>query len=306
MATNATAHPEHIADSSPMSMVTGFLRQGTESFFATQRILLDLVMRQNSMTINAVRDAISFERPTPAFSLNELAGEGMSNFIAAQRILLNLVQQQNDLVLTGVKERISGSSTATAISEMLRRSVDTYVDMQQHVLTLAARQTEAWIDSAKTGEPFAGKGIGELAREAMETFVRSQKKFLDMVAEEVDKATNGSPAEVLERTELADLAKQASDSFIDAQKKMIELAGKQSDVTIKAAKTASGMIPPMPRIDLAHLTRETVDSYVTAQKALLDVMMRPQRRPEHGAPVAVPPVPIRKRAPASKSRRAKA
>lgn len=300
------AKAEPIPNSSPMSMVTGLLRQGTESFFATQRILLDLVMRQNSMTINAVRDAISFKRPTPTYSLTEIAGEGMANFIAAQRILLNLAQQENDLLLTGVKERVSGSTTITAIAEMLRRSVDNFVDMQQHFLTIASRQAEAWVESAKTGEPFAGKGLGELAREAMENFVRSQKKFLDMVAEEVDKATSGAPAEVVECTGLSELARQASESFIDAQKKLMDVAGQQADVNIKAAKTAYEMIPPMPKIDLAHLTRETVDSYITAQKALLDVMMRPQRRHEYTAPVEATPRPIRKRAPATKSRRATA
>ena len=33
---------------SSISMLAGWLQQGTESFFASQRILMDLVMRQNA------------------------------------------------------------------------------------------------------------------------------------------------------------------------------------------------------------------------------------------------------------------
>ena len=42
-----------------MSLLSEWVRQGTESFFATQRILLDLVMRQNANTLNAVREPLA-------------------------------------------------------------------------------------------------------------------------------------------------------------------------------------------------------------------------------------------------------
>jgi len=271
-----------VRGSSPISLLTGWVQQGTEGFFATQRILLDLVMRQNSMTINAVRDALSFKRPKPEVTLTELVGEGISNFIAAQRILLGLAQRENALLTTGIRER-TGSNVLSAMTDLLRRSVDTFVDMQEHFLTMAGNETEAWIDAAKSGEPFAGKGLAALAKEAVETFVKSQKKFMDAVAEQVAKATEGAAAEGeedIERTELAELAKQASESFIDAQKKLLDVAGDQVDVNLKAVRWTAEMIPPPPRFDLAHFTRESIDSYVTAQKALLDIVTRPPKRRE--------------------------
>jgi len=89
-------------ENSPISLLSEWVKQGTESFFATQRILLDLVMRQNAMAMNAVRETIASARPTPSTALTELAGESMSNFIAAQKILLDLAHKQNEVVMTGV------------------------------------------------------------------------------------------------------------------------------------------------------------------------------------------------------------
>ena len=39
---------------SPAAMFSEWMQQGTETFFASQRILLDLVMRQNAMAMGAV------------------------------------------------------------------------------------------------------------------------------------------------------------------------------------------------------------------------------------------------------------
>src|SRR5579864_2363945 len=108
-------------ESSGISLLTEWARQGTESFFATQRVLLDLVMRQNSNTINALRERVSSVGSAPAAALTEMAGEGMSNFIAAQRVLLHLAQRENELVMTGVKERAGGSAPVNAMSDLLRR-----------------------------------------------------------------------------------------------------------------------------------------------------------------------------------------
>ena len=65
---------------------------------------------------------------------------------------------------------------------MVRRGIDNFIDMQMRFLTLAAKETDAWIERAKTGKAFASPDLAEIAREAMETFVRSQKKFLDVIA----------------------------------------------------------------------------------------------------------------------------
>src|SRR5581483_8468706 len=105
--------------------LSDWVRQGADSFFATQRILLDLVMRQNANTISAVRERIANVGSAPAAALTEMAGEGISNFIAAQRVLLQLAQRENEILMGSVSERAAAPPVA-AMSEMLRRGVETF------------------------------------------------------------------------------------------------------------------------------------------------------------------------------------
>src|SRR4051812_4496199 len=89
----AKANPEPAANwyqVSPFSALTGWAKQAAEGFFATQRILLDLVMRQNATTMSAIRDRLSEVRSISMDAMTEMAGEGISNMIAAERVLLHL------------------------------------------------------------------------------------------------------------------------------------------------------------------------------------------------------------------------
>jgi len=119
----------------------------------------------------------------------------------------------------------------------------------------------------------------DLAREGMENFIRAQKHFLDVVAEETakvtgSKRTNGATKK-MKKTELAELARQATDSFIDAQKKLFDVAGKQINLNLKVADKTVDLVRPFSFMPLAQLTREGVRSYVDAGKALMDVMLKP-------------------------------
>src|SRR5664279_2006125 len=212
-----------VQEPSSISMLAGWLRQGTESFFASQRILMDLVARQNAHTLSAFQGRLAEARKIASTAVTEMAGEGISNFIAAQRVLLNLAQRENEIFTTVVKERIGGPPPVAAVTDLFSRGIDTVIGMQQHFLTMAARQTDEWIDATKSGTPFDGIHLTALARESMETFVRSQKKFLDVLAEETAHATgngtNGKAHGPSKKTELTELARQSAEAYIDAQKK---------------------------------------------------------------------------------------
>lgn len=262
-------------DPSVLGMLTEWMRQGTEGFYATQRILLDLVVSQNSHTVGTIRERLSEARSAPAAALTEIAGEGISNFIAAQRIMLQLVQRQNEIVMTGLKERATGAPMA-AMTDIFRRGIETFIDMQQHFLSIASKQTDLWIDATKEGTVFDGKGAAELAREAMESFIRSQKKFLDVVADETAHASerhlNGKRQR---KTDISELAWQGAEAFIDAQKKLLDVAAQQLTVNVKVGRETMHKLNPFPSFTFTDITRRTVDSFVTAQKALLEAMAKP-------------------------------
>ncbi len=75
----------HPRESSFVSLLSGWAQQGVQSFFATQRILLDLAMRQNASLMHSVRQQLTDPNHSPTAILSEVTAEGMSNFIEGQK-----------------------------------------------------------------------------------------------------------------------------------------------------------------------------------------------------------------------------
>lgn len=271
--------------SSFISLMSGWMQQGVESFFATQRILLDLAMRQNVSVMHVLRERLADPQHSPTTIVTEMTGEGMANFIEAQKILLTLAQEQNDILMNGVKERMDTIPVAGAMVDMFRRSIDTFIEMQHDFLKIANKQAHTWLESAKAGKPYKAEAMTDLAKEAMENFVRAQKKFLDVIADETAKVTSGKiltpAAKKLKQTEVTTLARKATESFIEAQKKLFDVAGQQMNANVKVASKAMNLMTPLPLVPFADITREGVKSYVDAQKALVDVMLHPHNGKKH-------------------------
>src|SRR5581483_3191997 len=97
-----------------------------------------------------------------------------------------------------------------------RRGVDNFLEMHQGFLKIARKQTANFLDSAKSGKSYDGAVLMSVAQEGMENFVRWQKKFLDIVAEETSNATSGKASETarkMKKTELTALAKEVTEEF---------------------------------------------------------------------------------------------
>lgn len=262
--------------SSFVSLLSGWVQQAMESFFATQRILIDVAMRQNASTMKAMRESFTDPEHSPASILTELAVEGTSNFIEAQRILLDLAQEENDILMSGLKDRVGGSNTATAMTNLMRRSVDNFVAMQQEFLTIASKQTHGWLHDTKAGKPYDRNRLIDLAREGMENFVHTQKKLLDVIAEETTRVSSGKKDErsrPAKKTEIAALARDSANAMISAQKKLLDVAAQQMKVNLQSATKATDVAMPF-RLPIAKLTGEGVQSFVDAEKALIDSMMK--------------------------------
>ena len=208
----------HAQEASQVALFSNWVQQGTENFFAAQRILLDLVMRQNTIAMDALRERLASTSPGTAF-LKEASG--FANFVAAQKILFELAQRQNNSVMTGVKERVGESTATGGMVGLLRRSVETFIDLQQHFL-----------DTAATGDAF-GKGLGESARESLErhcvdAFNEAQKKLLDTTGNQLEisvKAANKAAAALAPSsdTSLSELTRGGLEDFVAAQKALLDL-----------------------------------------------------------------------------------
>lgn len=222
-----TGPTKHTTPSSFLSLVAGWVQQGVESFFATQRVLVDVAMRQNAIAMKSLREGLSDPDHSPVAILTELAVEGTSSFVEAQRILLNLAQEENELLMNGIKERVAGSTAAVATTDMVRRSLDTFIAMQQDFLKITSKQTIGWLEAVKHGKGYESTHLVELARHSMENFVTTQKKFLDIIAQETTKASTAKahPLTKAKATEMSKMAREATNAFIEAQKKMLDVVG---------------------------------------------------------------------------------
>ena len=266
----------HVPESSFVSLLSGWVQQGVENFFATQRILVDLATRQNTGAVNFVRERLADTKTCPTALVTEVVGEGVSNFIEGQKLLLKLAKQEYDIVTGGVKERVEGFTPAVAMTDLVQRSFDTFVEMHEDFLKIVSKQTHAWLAAVKAGKTYDTEGVVEAARDAFDTFVRTQKKFLNVVTEETTKATsgNGTARKTTKKTEITELAQQAADAFVEAQKKLIDLAGKQVNVQLKATGRTLEMVAPFVVNPLPDLTRAGVKTFVDTEKALIDTVTK--------------------------------
>jgi hypothetical protein len=277
MATATKHESTHPKESSTFTLLSGWAQQGAQTLFATQRILIDLAMRQNASVMHAVRQQLSDPHHSPTAILGEIAEDGLNNFFEGQKVLLELGKQQNELLITGVKERMGDWPAAHAMTDLLRRSVETFIDMQEEYLKIAGKQTHSWVESAKAGKPYQPEHVVDLAREGMENFVKAQKKFMDVLADETAKATGGKhtyTGKKTKKTELPELARKATDAFLEAQKRLVDVAGRQMNTGVKTAGKTLELLKPFPFLPVSELTREAVKSYVDAQKQLMDVMVK--------------------------------
>ena len=266
-------------ESSFINLLSGWVQQGVENFFATQRILVDLAMRQSGTVIDVLREKLTAPDFQPVAVAKEFAGEGLTNFIEGQKLLLGLVQHENEILATGVKERIGGFAVTDALINTMHRGIDTFVEMQMEYLKNAGKQVHERLTAIKAGDEYEAETVIELARSGLENFVRAQKKFLHVVAEETSKLTAGKKAVATKakKTEMTKLAEEAADTFIDAQKKLMDVAARQIHVSLKAAGTAAKMMPTVPYREIPDLTREGFRSFVEAEKTVIEsVTLRPE------------------------------
>jgi hypothetical protein len=219
---------------------------------------------------------------SPLQILTELAVEGTSSLVEAQRTLLSLAQQENDILLTGIKERVGGFMPGIAMTDMVRRSLETLIEMQQELLTNTSSQALHWLEAeqSKKGDP---AHLVEFAREGVETFTRAQKKFLDVVAQETARAigTRKADDKPVKKAELVKVAREAAEAFIEAQKRLLDVMGHQMNVNLDVATQAADFVSPSRLTPMAKMTGDGVREFWQREMALIESVMKPVKKAPH-------------------------
>src|SRR5271167_409409 len=265
---------------SPVSQVAGWARQGIESFVAAQKILLDFTAQQNALVMGMVRERLSEPRLRPDLAIAKIADKGVENITAAGKILLDFAAGEAALVADGVKEGLRLPAAARAVTDVVRHRVDAFIHLQKRLLDAAAKPTHQVAESYRQGKGWmAGASVAELARRAIEDFVETEKKFLNLVAQEVTAATkggkNGNPPARDRFKVLTQLARESVEKYVDAQKKLVDLAIEQMESTGKAAGERLDVVRKEALASWGELTEKSVKNLVAAQKSLMDLAGKP-------------------------------
>ena len=227
-----------------------------------------------------MRTHTKHEPYSPLDVLTELAAEGTSSLVEAQRTLLDLAKQENEILLNGVKERISTFVPGVAMTDMVRRSVDTLIGMQHDLLTAATRQTMKWVESEKSGKNERATRVVELAKEAVEAFTHAQQKFLQVLEQESGKVTSGQrehDEEPGKKTELSVLAREAANAFIEAQKRLLDVMSQQMNVNLDVSAKSLEMVSPARLVPTANLTEERVKDFFKTESDLIGALINPRK-----------------------------
>ena len=183
-----------------------------------------------------------------------------------------------------VKEAVPLPMPAGTVANLLRHRLVTLLDLQKRLLEATAEQTHEAAESYREGKGLvaAGASMAELARRAMENFVETEKKFLDLAVHEVSAKTEGNGhRSVQERYKvLTQLVREGGEKYIDAQQKLLNLAIEQME---SAGKTAGKRVESArheARTSLGELTEKSVRNFATAQKSLMELVTKPAKAKE--------------------------
>jgi hypothetical protein len=265
------------------SLLTGWARQGVQSFVAAQKILMDLAAQENTLLVGMVREGLSKPGTRLGASVAGIAEKGVENLTTVGKILLDLAADETALAVDGVKEGLRLPAAAGAVAEVARHRVHTLIEMQKDLLDATADQAHAVAESYREeGKLLAATHVAELARRGIEGFVENEKKFLDLATQEVSAAAKGDkrahkpPRDRMEV--LAEVAREGAQKYIETQKKLMELAIDQLEETVKAGREkVKEVARKEPRPSLGELTEKSMKNFVTAEKSLLDLAMKPMR-----------------------------
>jgi hypothetical protein len=287
-------------DASPISVLTGWARQGVQSFVAAQKILVDLAAQENALLSGMARNRLSNPGFRPGVSMVGIAETGVNNIASVGKILLDLAADETALVVDGVKEGLRLPAAAGAMAEVVRHRVDTLIEMHKRLLDATTQQMHRVAESYREGKgALAAAHLVEIAPRGIEGLVESEKKFLNLAVQEFSTATKGnkrtgkSPRGRMEI--LTNVVREGGEKYIETQKKVLELVIDQLEAAAKSGhERKEGSRKEMQPL-LGELSEKSVKNFVAAEKSLLDLatksMNGPGRaegrrspQPHHGAP----------------------
>jgi hypothetical protein len=264
-------------------MIAEWVRQGTEGFIATQKILLDLAAQQNALALTIIRERLGLIPRASFKAVIDLTAACLQNFVQAQQIILDVAAKENSIIEDGFRPAVA-DTPVERLTTIVHEGIDTLIAGQKEFLKFFETQAEGAIKDFGEDRRVNSGRLSELARDGVHTFVKSQKHFLDIVEEQLtETAPNPLPAVDGTSVDLFEVAKQSIDALVEAERRLLDLTSDQINVNVKFVKEALQRPDTDKVTKLPDIVKKSVDSFVAAQKALVDLASKP-RNPARAEP----------------------
>lgn len=280
MAANAMPAPDaepKTAYNSIAGLLGDWIRQGTEGFVAAQKVFLDLAAQQNALALSIVRDRVGFTPPS-ARKLADLGGKTAHTLLDMQRQFLDLVMRENSIFQAGMKTRLA-KTPLSGVAHVLHQSLEQCVGAEKQLLDFVQTQSDGAMDDFGEGKPFDTGRLKEVAREAVNRILDSQKQFLSLLQDQIAKTKEAAEEPAAETIDLVDMAKQSVDALVETQQKLLDMVTEQVKTNVSFAREIVA-VDAHPAT-FSEVVKKSVDSFVAAQKALVDLAAKP-RQPGDG------------------------
>ena len=192
MTAKAKPVAEPIAESAGNSiagLLGDWIRQGTEGFVATQKILLDLAAQQNALALTMLRERIGFSLP-PSKNLADFAGLSIRNLMEVQRQVLDVAARQSSILTEGLRPGIANTPIEWLV-EVADQGLENFISAHKQFLDIIQEQAEGAVKDFGQGKSFDTSRLAELARDASRNFLESQKKLLEILEEAAHRQEDG-------------------------------------------------------------------------------------------------------------------
>jgi hypothetical protein len=159
-------------------------------------------------------------------------------------------------------------------------SVAQLAKAQKSTLDLAAQQSSEWIGAYKKAFSFfpvaAPTFFFDMAEQAVQTCVETQKSAIDMAAEQAEALVSIAKQRADAYSSITDTVTSAMKTTVakavGAQKKALDFAGAQTKTICEASKK---QLPAGPATVAVDAFEQGVNTVIAAQKSILDMTTQP-------------------------------
>ncbi len=167
----------------PTQAYGDWMKQVFEYLVEAEKRLVELASEQNAMVLKTIQQVDKYSRSAPTQNLSEWSMKSLESFLENQRKWAESVSKQTFPFL---KMGPAGDETQKAVN-MWQDQMQSLMDTRKRWLNFLLEENTRFLNTVKEtpGMPTSApmNSFGEWARQSIESYVETQKRWLDMMTQ---------------------------------------------------------------------------------------------------------------------------